>query len=65
MIQMRRFARFLHGAGISSPVQVNELTMQRYLAWGNDLNIHGKNWYTDVVQLLRSAPILRQMSGNR
>ena len=59
MPQLRRFGRFLHEQQIHSPQQVNERVVERYLAWGNNLNIAGKNWYTDIVQLLRAAPILR------
>jgi site-specific recombinase XerD len=63
--QMRRFARFLDEKGITSPAQVNDTTIELYLAWGNTLNIKGKNWYTDVVQLLRAAPILRPGEWNK
>ena len=37
---------------------VNEPTMERYLAWGNARHAAGKNWYTDIVQLMRAAPVL-------
>ena len=56
--RLRTFGQFLHGEGIADPKQVNELTMERYLAWGNARNAAGKNWYTDIVQLLRAAPVL-------
>ncbi|MEZ5750058.1 MAG: integrase [Caenibius sp.] len=55
--RLRTFGQFLHGEGIAEPGRV-ELTMERYLAWGNARNAAGKNWYTDIVQLLRAAPVL-------
>jgi len=57
-VRLRLFAQFLHIEGIDQPKQVNEATMERYLAWGNARNTAGKNWYTDIVQLLRAAPVL-------
>ena len=56
--RLRTFGQFLHGEGIAEPGRVTELTMERYLAWGNARNAAGKNWYTDIVQLLRAAPVL-------
>lgn len=56
--RLRLFAQFLHAEGIAEPGVVNELTMERYLAWGNARDAAGKNWYTDIVQLLRAAPVL-------
>ena len=56
--RLRMFAHFLHGEHIAEPGQINELTMERYLAWGNARNAAGKNWYTDIVQLMRAAPAL-------
>lgn len=35
-----------------------QLAMERYLAWGNAQGAAGKNWYTDIVQLMRAAPVL-------
>jgi hypothetical protein len=55
---LRRFARFLRDELITDPTQIRELTMERYLAWGNAHNAKGKNWYTDIVQLMRAAPVL-------
>jgi hypothetical protein len=56
--RLRFFARFLHEDGVVAPGQINELTMERYLAWGNAQGAAGKNWYTDIVQLMRAAPVL-------
>ncbi len=56
--RLRLFARFLREQGIVAPEQINEPTMERYLAWGNARNAAGKNWYTDIVQLMRAAPVL-------
>jgi Phage integrase family len=56
--RLRVFARFLREEQITYPKQINELTMERYLAWGNAQAAAGKNWYTDIVQLLRAAPVL-------
>jgi len=56
--RLRLFARFLREDGIVDPKQIGELTMERYLAWGNARNTTGKNWYTDIVQLMRAAPVL-------
>jgi len=52
------FCRFLSDDGITAPEQMTEQTMERYLAWGNSRNAAGKNWYTDIVQLMRAAPLL-------
>lgn len=56
--QIRRFSSFLEEDGVTSPMQINEQTIERYLAWGNARDIKGKNWYTDIVQLMRAAPVL-------
>ena len=56
--RLRLFARFLREDGVVDPGQINELTIERYLAWGNARQATGKNWYTDIVQLLRAAPVL-------
>lgn len=56
--RLRLFARFLRDAGIADARQINDLTMERYLAWGNAHDAKGKNWYTDIVQLMRAAPVL-------
>ena len=56
--RLRLFARFLREDGIVGPKQIGELTMERYLAWGNTRNAAGKNWYTDIVQLMCAAPVL-------
>lgn len=56
--RLRFFARFLREEGITQPKQIDEAVMERYLAWGNAQNVAGKNWYTDIVQLLRAAPVL-------
>ncbi len=53
-----QFCRFLDEDGTTGARQINERTMERYLAWGNARNAAGKNWYTDIAQLLRAAPIL-------
>ena len=56
--RLRLFAQFLHEESVAGPAKINELTMERYLAWGNARNAAGKNWYTDIVQLMRAAPVL-------
>ncbi len=56
--RLRLFAKFLDQQGVTEPAGINEQTIERYLAWGNSNNQAGKNWYTDVVQLMRAAPIL-------
>lgn len=56
--RLRLFAQFLDEEDIVDAGQINELTMERYLAWGNARSASGKNWYTDIVQLLRAAPVL-------
>jgi len=56
--RLRLFAQFLREEQVADPGQINELTMERYLAWGNARNAAGKNWYTDIVQLMRAAPVL-------
>lgn len=58
MPHLRRFGRFLQEQDIHSPQEMNENVVEHFLAWGNKLNVKGKNWYTDIVQLLRAAPIL-------
>ncbi len=58
MSRLRRFARFLHEEGVTSPQAIAEPLMERFLAWGNARGAKGKNWYTDIVQLLRAAPAL-------
>lgn len=56
--RLRRFARFLREEHIVDASQINDTTMERFIAWGNAQNHAGKNWYTDIVQLMRAAPIL-------
>jgi len=56
--RLRLFAQFLHEEFVVGLAKINELTMERYLAWGNARNAAGKNWYTDIVQLMRAAPVL-------
>lgn len=56
--RLRLFARFLREDGVAGVEQINELAMERYLAWGNERDFQGKNWYTDIVQLMRAAPVL-------
>jgi hypothetical protein len=56
--RLRLFARFLCEQEIAAAGQINEPLMERYLAWGNTRHTAGKNWYTDIVQLLRAAPVL-------
>ena len=58
MSRLRRFARFLHEEGVTGPDGIAEPLMERFLAWGNARGAKGKNWYTDIVQLLRAAPVL-------
>ena len=40
--RFRLFARFLDEEAIKEPAQINELTIERYLAWGNANNQAGK-----------------------
>lgn len=56
--RFRIFAQFLHEECVADPTEINEVTIERYLAWGNARNAAGKNWYTDVIQLIRAAPVL-------
>jgi hypothetical protein len=58
LTRLHRFARFLREEHVAEAKQINEMTMEKYLAWGNAHEAHGKNWYTDIVQLMRAAPIL-------
>lgn len=56
--RLRHFAQFLRSKGVASPEQITELTMESFLEWGNTRKLAGKNWYTDIVQLMRAAPVL-------
>ena len=40
--RLRLFAQFLHEESVAGPAEINELTMERYLAWGNARNAAGK-----------------------
>lgn len=56
--RLHLFASFLAEEGVKSPDKVTEELMERYVAWGNRRGSAGKNWYTDIVQLLKRAPTL-------
>jgi len=41
-----------------TPAVITSDLMAEFLAWGNEREAAGKNWYTNVVQLLTAAPKL-------